>query len=63
MSDLTMLLAAARQGDQQAAGEAFTVLYEDLRRLARSRLRQHQTITLLDATSLVHESFPEARGG
>jgi len=32
-------------------------LYDDLRRLARSELRRHQTITFLDATSLVHESY------
>ena len=57
MSELTALLAAARQGDQNAAGQAFGLLYDDLRRLARSRLRQHQTMTLLDTTSLVHESY------
>ena len=57
MAELTVLLAAARQGDQDAAGEAFSLLYADLRRLARSRLRQHQTMTLLDTTSLVHESY------
>ena len=57
MAELTVLLAAARQGDQEAAGAAFSLLYDDLRRLARSRLRQHQTITLLDTTSLVHESY------
>jgi RNA polymerase sigma factor (TIGR02999 family) len=57
MSDLTTLLAAARQGDEQAAGQAFGLLYDDLRRLARSRLRQHQTLTLLDTTALVHESY------
>ncbi|MDE3010753.1 MAG: sigma-70 family RNA polymerase sigma factor [Pseudomonadota bacterium] len=57
MSDLTVLLGAARQGDQQALAEVFSVLYEDLRRLARSRLRHHETMTLLDTTSLVHESF------
>lgn len=57
MSDLTTLLAAARGGDSKAAGAAFSLLYEDLRRLARSRLRQHQTLTLLDTTSLVHESY------
>jgi RNA polymerase sigma factor (TIGR02999 family) len=57
MAELTSLLAAARQGDEQAAGRAFGLLYEDLRRLARARLRQHQTITLLDTTSLVHESY------
>ena len=57
MPELTTLLAAARQGDRAAAGQAFGLLYDDLRRLARSRLRQHQTMTLLDTTSLVHESY------
>lgn len=57
MAELTSLLAAARAGDQRAAGEAFALLYDDLRRLARSRLRQHSTQALLDTTSLVHESF------
>lgn len=57
MAEFTELLAAARQGDERAAGEAFSLLYDDLRRLARSRLRQHQTMTLLDTTSLLHESY------
>lgn len=57
MSELTTMLAAARGGDKHAASRVFTVLYDDLRRLARSRLRPHQTMTLLDTTSLVHESF------
>ncbi len=57
MAQLTQLLAAARQGDNQAAGQVFSLLYDDLRRLARSRLRQHQTMTLLDTTALVHESY------
>jgi len=57
MPELTELLSAARQGDSQAADQAFSLLYEDLRRLARSRLRQHRTMTLLDTTSLVHESY------
>jgi RNA polymerase sigma factor (TIGR02999 family) len=57
MSELTTLLAAARQGDQDAAGAAYGLLYDDLRRLARSRLRQHQAMTLLDTIALVHESY------
>ena len=57
MSELTALLGAARAGDSQAAGQAFSLLYDDLRKLARSRLRQHRTMTLLDTTSLVHESY------
>jgi RNA polymerase sigma factor (TIGR02999 family) len=57
MAELTELLFAARSGDPQSAGQAFSLLYDDLRRLARSRLRQHQSLTLLDTTSLVHESY------
>lgn len=57
MAELTELLGAARLGDQRAAGEAFSVLYDELRRLARAKLRQHQPMTLLDTTSLVHESY------
>jgi len=57
VSELTQLLRAARGGDAQAAGEAFSRVYADLRRLARARLRQHRTMTLLDTTALVHESY------
>lgn len=62
MSELTQLLDAARQGDQKAAGAAFSLLYDDLRRLARARLRPHQTMTLLGTTSLVHEAYLKAMG-
>ncbi len=55
--DITALLVGARAGDRAAADAAFSILYQDLHRLARSRLRQHQTMTLLDTTSLVHESY------
>lgn len=57
MSELTVLLDAARQGDRKAAGEAFALLYDDMRRLAAARLRPHQRMTLLGTTSLVHEAF------
>jgi RNA polymerase sigma factor (TIGR02999 family) len=60
--EITALLVAARAGDAAAADAAFSLLYDDLRRLARSRLRQHQTFTLLDTTSLVHESYLKLLG-
>ena len=63
MTELTTLLAAARAGDRKAAEKAFSLLYDDLRRLARSRLRQHRTMTLLDTTALVHESYLKLMGG
>ena len=52
-----MLLASARAGDKEAAGAAYGLLYDELRRLARAKLRLHQSMTLLDTTSLVHESY------
>lgn len=39
------------------AGPLFDELYDRLRRLARAQLRRHEPITLLDTTSLVHESY------
>jgi RNA polymerase sigma factor (TIGR02999 family) len=54
---ITLLLAAARRGDAKALNEVFAELYEDLRRLARLRLRSHEVPTLLDTTALVHESY------
>lgn len=57
MSELTAMLEAARQGDEKAAGEVFRLLYDDLHRLASARLRPHKTLTLLETTSLVHETF------
>ena len=57
MSDITELLAAAGAGDKSAADSAFTLLYGELKRLAQAKLRRHQSFTLLDTTSLVHETF------
>lgn len=57
MSEITELLAAARAGDAAAANAAFGLLYDDLRLLARAKLRKHQPMTLLDTTALVHESY------
>jgi RNA polymerase sigma factor (TIGR02999 family) len=37
--------------------ERFGAHYAALRRMARSRLRQHETFTLLNTTALVHESY------
>ena len=57
MSEITELLQRVNDGDAVARDTLFAVLYQDLRKLARSRLRQNETITLLDTTSLVHESY------
>jgi len=57
MSEITLLLRAAGTGDREAADRVIALLYADLRRLARSRLRRSGDITLLDTTALVHESY------
>jgi RNA polymerase sigma factor (TIGR02999 family) len=57
MSDITVLLRAAGNGDPAAAEAVVALLYADLQRLARSRMQQSGHLTLLDATGLVHESY------
>jgi RNA polymerase sigma factor (TIGR02999 family) len=63
MSEITTLLRAAAAGDRAAADRAYALLYADLRRLARSRLRRSGEVTQLDTTALVHESFLRLNGG
>src|SRR6185503_11410118 len=55
--ELTDLLRRAQQGDSEAANAVFAATYPELRRLARARLRGGGRHTLLDTTSLVHESY------
>ena len=62
MSDLTSLLKAASSGDRHAADQAFALLYADLQRLAHSRMRRSGSMTMLDTTALVHESWLRFQG-
>ncbi len=57
MGQITVLLSALGQGQRDAAGELYALLYPDLRRLAHARLRRSGEMTVLDTTSLVHESY------
>ena len=57
MSDVTSLLLAAKNDDSQAMNRLFEVLYDDLRVLARAKLRRSAPMTVLDTTALVHESY------
>lgn len=60
---MTQVIASAETPADSAGVHApeserqFASYYPVLRQMARSRLRQHQTFTLLDTTALVHESF------
>lgn len=57
MNDITQLLQRMHAGDSGARDGLFAAAYPELRRLARARLRQGGSSTVLDATSLVHESY------
>ena len=54
---LTDLIRRAQEGDEIALRAVFDATYQDLRRMARARVNQGGRGTLLDTTSLVHESF------
>ena len=62
MTEITTLLKAAGSGDPRAAEQVVELLYADLQRLARSRLRRSGELTLLDTNSLVHESYLKLLG-
>jgi RNA polymerase sigma factor (TIGR02999 family) len=57
MADLTTLLRKAQAGDSQAREAAFKLLYDDLYKLARSRLSHSGRNTLLDTGALVSEAY------
>ena len=57
MGQVTSLLSAIGQGEPEALGQLYALLYPELRRLAHSRVRRSGDMTLLDTTSLVHESY------
>jgi RNA polymerase sigma factor (TIGR02999 family) len=54
---LTQLIHLAGNGDADAADRLFTTMYNELRRVARARLRAGGRSALLDTSSLVHESY------
>jgi RNA polymerase sigma factor (TIGR02999 family) len=57
MGQVTTLLSAIGQGRPEALGELYSLLYPELHRLAHARVRRSGDMTLLDTTSLVHESY------
>ena len=57
----TALLGRARQGDAPAVGELFTLVYDELKRMARGQRRQRPELTL-NTTALVHEAFIKLAG-
>ena len=60
--DITGLLKAVKQGETGAESQLFSLLYADLRQIARQRLRRSTPCTLLDTTALVHEAYLRLHG-
>jgi RNA polymerase sigma factor (TIGR02999 family) len=57
MDELTDLFHAVAQGDETAMNRLLSLMYVELKQLARRRLRKSQRITMLDTTELVHECY------
>ena len=57
MSEFTIILTAAQQGQPLAADELFKMVYQELRKLAAYRMSQQPPGQTLQATALVHEAW------
>src|SRR5262245_17375184 len=57
--EVTALLRAHVAGDPDALGQLLPRVYEELRRIARGRLRHERTDHTLSTADLVHEAYLE----
>jgi RNA polymerase sigma factor (TIGR02999 family) len=57
MTDVTRILSAIEQGEPHAAEQLLPLVYDELRKLAVSRLAQEKPGQTLQATALVHEAY------
>jgi RNA polymerase sigma factor (TIGR02999 family) len=57
MSDVTRILQAMDRGDASAAAGLLPLVYDELRRLAASKLSTERPDHTLQPTALVHEAF------
>jgi RNA polymerase sigma-70 factor, ECF subfamily len=55
--DVTILLAQLAKGNEDAAGQLIPLVYDELRRLARSYMCRERTDHTLQPTALVHEAY------
>src|SRR5580765_6078770 len=57
MSDVTRLLESAAAGNSEAAEDLLPLVYDELRKLAATRLAAEKPGQTLQATALVHEAY------
>jgi RNA polymerase sigma factor (TIGR02999 family) len=55
--NITHLLEAHADGDQQALNELLPLIYDELRRIAQGRLQGERPDHTLNTTALVHEAY------
>lgn len=60
--EVTRLLDAWRGGDAEAFNRLLPILYDDLKRIARSHARRLRPGNTLDTTGLVHEAYLRLAG-
>ncbi len=63
MSDVTQILAQIDEQNPDAAEQLFTIVYEELRKLAAVQLAGEKPGQTLQATALVHEAYVRLVGG
>lgn len=56
-NEVTRLLDAVSGGDRKASAQLLPLVYEELRKLARSRMNAEGQESTLDPTALVHEAY------
>ena len=62
MDGISDLLASADRGDRASADRLFTVLYDELHRMARRELAKRGSGVTLGATTLLHEAYLDMSG-
>ena len=63
MNEVTKLLLQIDQGDPTASEQLLPLVYDELRRLAASKLEREKPGQTLQATALVHEAYLRVTGG
>ena len=56
-TDVTLLLSQLTEGNQEAAERLIPLVYDELKRLARSYMRRERQDHTLQTTALVHEAY------
>jgi RNA polymerase sigma factor (TIGR02999 family) len=57
MNEITRILSAINDGDQQASPQLLPLVYDELRKLAAQKLAHEKPGQTLEATGLVHEAY------